>query len=134
MKYAHVFKHTHAFRMPALAVLATVTLAAPAFADAYPVSGKWGVSTSTEKGPIDCGKLRVIDFNDGQRTDTGGGVPAYRNRTVRPEGPSRYRVVDEFSTGQIGNAHVNYTLRLADDDHLEMNLQKGGLLKLRKCK
>jgi len=134
MKYAHVFKHAHAFRLPALAVLVTVTLAAPAFADAYPVSGKWGISTSTEKGPIDCGKLRVIDFNDGQRTDTGGGVPAYRNRTVRPDGTDRYRVEDVFTTGQISNAHVNYTLRKIGDDRLEMNQQKGGLLKLRKCK
>ena len=69
-----------------LATVAATALSAPAFADAYPVSGKWGVSTSSEKGPIDCGKLRVINFNDGQRTDTGGGVPAYRNRTVRPDG------------------------------------------------
>ena len=41
---------------------------------------------------------------------------------------------DEFTTGQIANAHVNYTLHKVDDDHLDMNQQKGGLLKLRKCK
>jgi hypothetical protein len=103
-------------------------------ADSYPVSGKWGVSTSSEKGPIDCGKLRVINFNGGQRTDSGGGVPAYRNRTVRPDGANRYRVEDEFTTGQIANAHVNYTLHKVDDDHLDMDQQKGGALKLRKCK
>jgi|SRR5665213_69422 len=118
----------------AIAAFASLALAAPAFADAYPVSGKWGLSTSTEKGPIDCGKLRVINFNDGQRTDSNGGVPAYRNRTVRTEGPNRYRVEDEFTSGQIANAHVNYTLHKVDDDHLEMNQQKGGMLKLRKCK
>ena len=114
--------------------LACTALAAPAFADAYPVSGKWGVSTSAEKGPIDCSKLRVITFNDGQRTDSGRGVPAFRNRTVRPDGPSRYRVVDIFTTGQIKNAHVDYTLRKVDADHLELTMQKGGLQKLRKCK
>lgn len=123
MKHALVF-----------AALAAMALSAPARADTYPVSGKWGVSTSTEKGPIDCSKLRVINFNGDQRTDTGGGVPAYRNRSVRPEGLSRHSVVDEFTTGQIRNAQVNYTLRQEDDDHLEMNLEKGGALKLRKCK
>jgi hypothetical protein len=118
----------------ALAAFATTALSASAIADAYPVSGKWGVSSSSEKGPIDCGKLRVLNFNDGQRTDSGGGVPAYRNRTVRPDGADRYRVEDEFTTGQIANAHVNYTLHKIDDDRLDMNQQKGGLLKLRKCK
>ena len=107
---------------------------APALADNYPVSGKWGVSTSNKQGPIDCSKLRVISFNGNQRTDTGGGVPAYRNRTVRPENANKYRVEDVFTTGQIANAHVNYELRLIDADHLEMNQQMGGLLKLRKCK
>ncbi|MCF8478255.1 MAG: hypothetical protein K9G60_14600 [Pseudolabrys sp.] len=118
----------------ALATLLCTVVASPAFADTYPVSGKWGLSTSGEKGPIDCSKLRVITFNDGQRTDTGGGVPAFRNRTVRAHGPSRYRVVDEFTTGQIANAQVEYTLHMIDDDHLELNMEKGGLQKLLKCK
>lgn len=120
----------------AIAALLCAALAgvAPAFADTYPVAGKWGESASAEKGPIDCKGLRVIEFKGATRTDSKGGVPAYRNRTVRPDGPSRYRVVDEFTTGQIANAHVDYTLRQADADHLEMNLQKGGMLKLRKCK
>lgn len=117
-----------------VATLACLALAAPAFADSYPVAGKWGQSTSSQKGPIDCKGLRVIAFNGNQRTDTGGGVPAYRNRTVRPDGPGNYRVVDVFSNGQISNAHVDYTLRRVDDDHLEMNMQKGGMVKLRRCK
>lgn len=118
----------------ALAVIAAAALGAPAFADSYPVSGKWGVSTSNEKGPVDCGKLRVIQFNGDQRIDSGGGVPAYRNRTVQPEGSNRFRVEDEFTTGQIANAHVDYTLHKVDDDHLDMNQESGGLLTLRKCK
>ena len=117
-----------------LATIAATALTAPAFADSYPVSGKWGVSTSTEKGPVDCSKLRVLNFNGNQRTDSGGGVPAYRNRTVRPDGADRYRVEDEFTTGQISNAHVNYTLRKIGDDRLEMNQQRGGSFQLRKCK
>ena len=109
-------------------------LATPANAGTYPVSGRWGQTASTEKAPVDCGKLRVIAFNGSQRTDSKGGVPAYRNRTVEPAGTGQYRVVDEFTTGQIGNAHVNYTLRVVDADTLEMNLEKGGTLRLRKCK
>ncbi|MDI1342671.1 MAG: hypothetical protein PSV22_01035 [Pseudolabrys sp.] len=109
-------------------------LATPAHAGTYPVAGKWGQTGSTEKAPIDCGKLRVIAFNGDQRTDSKGGVPAYRNRTVDAAGAGQYRVVDEFTTGQIGNAHVNYTLRVVDADTLEMNLEKGGTLRLRKCK
>jgi hypothetical protein len=121
---------------PALvcALLAGSLVAMPAFADTYPVTGKWGVSTSTKKGPIDCGKLRVISFNGEQRTDTGGGVPAYRNRSVTRDGANRYQVVDVFTNGMVNNGKVNYTLHLIDADHLELNLQKGGLLKLRKCK
>ena len=119
--------------LPAL-VCAAFVLALPAQAGSYPVDGKWGQSASAEKGPIDCGKLRVIAFNGGQRTDSGGGVPAYRNRTVQSSGAGQFRVVDEFSTGQIGNAHVNYTLRLVNADTLELHLEKGGTLRLRKCK
>jgi hypothetical protein len=50
-----------------------------------------------------CTSKRVIDFTGNQRTDSNGGVPAYRNQSVVPEGPSTFRVVDEFSTGQISS-------------------------------
>ena len=56
-----------------------VALAAPALADTYPVSGRWGQSASTQKGPIECHGRRVITFSGNQRRDTGGGVPSYRN-------------------------------------------------------
>lgn len=117
-----------------LAALACMALTASAFAGTYPIDGKWGQSASTEKKPIDCGNLRVIAFNGGQRTDSRGGVPAYRNRTVESTGGGQYRVVDEFTTGQIGNAKMNYTLRVVDANTVEMNLEKGGTLRLRKCK
>lgn len=118
-----------------VAALAAFVLAAtPAFADNYPISGRWGVSTSSASGPVDCAQLRVITFNGNQRTDTGSGVPTYRNRTVRPKGTTEFSVVDVFTTGQISNAHTSYTLKLIDADRVDMNQQRGGLVKLRKCK
>lgn len=116
-----------------LAVLTTVALAAPAWADDYPVSGRWGQSTSTQQGTIDCAGKRVIGFSGNQRTDSNGGVPAYRNRSVSNDGGG-YRIVDEFTTGQISNAHTTYTLRQTDSDHLEMTQQGGPTLTLQRCK
>jgi len=109
-------------------------IAAPVQAQVYPVQGRWGQSASTEKGAIDCGGRRVIEFIGDQRTDSSGGVPAFRNQSVTPEGPSSYRVVDEFTTGQISAGHTTYALRKVDDDHIEMNTQDGGSLKLQRCK
>jgi len=117
-----------------LSVLILATLAAPAFAAGYPVSGKWGQSPSTDKGPVDCSKLRVIEFNGEERTDSGGGVPAFRLRSIEPEGASSYRVVDEFTTGQISNAQAIYTLKKIDVDRIELNMTPGGLLTLQRCK
>jgi hypothetical protein len=122
---------THRLALTAFMLLA---LAAPASAGTYPISGKWGQSASTEKTPIDCSKLRVISFDGDQRTDSQSGVPAYRNRTVQSAGGGQYRVVDEFSTGQVGNAKMNYSLRVIDPETVEMLLEKGGKVRLRRCK
>lgn len=116
-----------------LIATALTMLTAPALADTYPVSGRWGQSNSSEKGPIDCSKLRVISFNGDERTDSNGGVPAYRNKSITAAG-STYRVVDEFTTGQIRNGKMNYTLTQTDADHIEINMKPGGLLKLQRCK
>jgi hypothetical protein len=107
-------------------------LVLPALADNYPVAGPWGQNTSSAEGAIDCSGKRVIAFNGNQRTDSKGGVPAYRNKSVTG-GPSRYRVVDVFSNGQVNNAQVIYTLSLVDADHIQMNLQSGGTLNLQRC-
>ena len=107
-------------------------LAAPALADSYPVSGRFG-PRANDKGTIDCSD-RVIAFEGNQRTDSNGGVPAYRNKSVTADGASRWRVVDEFTTGQISAAHTTYTLQRVDDDHIVMNLQPGGTLNLQRCK
>lgn len=110
-------------------------LATTAVAQVYPVQGRWGQSSSPEKGAIDCtDNRRVIEFIGNQRTDSNGGIPSYRNQSVRSEGPSSYRVVDEFSTGQISAGHTTYALRKIDADHIEINLQDGSSLKLQRCK
>ena len=120
-------------RTPILTALLLGALAMPAQAQVYPVEGKWGQSASTEKGAIDCTDKRVIEFSGDQRTDSNGGVPAYRNVSVASEGPSSYRIVDEFSTGQISAGRTSYTLRKVDPDHIEMN-SSGGTVTLQRCK
>src|SRR5215472_7348610 len=103
-------------RITILAAMLLSILAAPAQAQVYPVQGRWGQSASTEKGAIDCAGKRVIEFLGDQRTDSAGGVPTFRNQSVTPEGPSSYRIVDEFTTGQISAGHTTYALRKVDDD------------------
>jgi hypothetical protein len=120
-------------RKTILSAMLIGALAMPALADSYPVTGAWGPSTSSDKGVVDCAGKRVITFNGNQRQDSKGGVPAYRNKSVTPAGPSSYRIVDQFSTGQINNAQAAYTLRLVDADHIEMDMQSGGTLKLQRC-
>ncbi len=120
--------------LPAMLLCA---LAMPALADNYPVTGAWGQSASSEKGAIDCAGIRVITFNGNQRTDSKGGVPAYRNKSVTGAGSdsgagSDYRIVDVFSNGQVNDAQVAYTLRMVDTDHIEMAMQTGSL-KLQRC-
>ena len=110
-----------------------IVLAVPAFAQSYPVDGRWGQSSESAKGAIDCSNKRVITFNGNQRQDSNGGVPAYRNKTVTAEGSSSYRVVDVFTNGQVNNASVSYTLRKVDDDHIVMQQQQGGTIKLQRC-
>jgi hypothetical protein len=117
-----------------LAALTVCALASPAFAGSYPLQGKWGESKTADKNPIDCTKLRVIAFDDDQRTDTAGGVPAYRNFSVTPDGPKNWKVVDRFTNGQVRDGRVYYTLQRIDDTHAEMKLQTGGSIKLQRCK
>jgi len=117
-----------------LSAILLSAIAAPVYAQVYPVEGRWGQSASAEKGAIDCAGTRVIEFKGDQRTDSNGGVPAYRNQSVTPEGSASYRIVDEFTTGQISAGHTSYALRKIDADHIEMNMQDGGSLKLQRCK
>jgi hypothetical protein len=116
-----------------LSAALVVALSAPALAADYPVSGRWGVSTSSTKGAIDCTGKRVISFSGNQRRDSGG-IPAYRNLSVTPAEQAHYRVVDEFTNGQISAGRVYYTLVMLDADHIELQMQQGGTLKLQRCK
>ncbi len=107
---------------------------APALADSYPVSGRWGQSASTKKGPIECHGRRVITFRGEQRFDNRGGVPGYHNKSVRTDGSKRWRIVDQFTTGQIRAGSTTYTLEQIDADHIALDLQGGSTLKLQRCK
>ena len=122
--------------MRTILVAATLlaALAGTALADSYPVSGRFGESATAEKDPIDCTDKRVIAFNGDQRTDSKGGVPAYRNRTVTPDGEQRFRVVDVFTSGQIRDAQSIYTLTLVDANRIEMRLDQGSTIMLQRCK
>ena len=121
-------------RKTILTALLVTALATPVLAQTYPVSGRWGESNSSEKGPIDCtGNRRVIGFFGDQRTDSNGGVPEYRNKSVQSVGQSDYRIVDEFSNAQVSAGHTEYTLRKVDSDRIVMN-QSGTTLNLQRCK
>jgi hypothetical protein len=123
-----------AMRKTILTALLVTALATPVLAQTYPVSGRWGESNSSEKGPIDCtGNRRVIGFFGDQRTDSNGGVPEYRNKSVQSVGQSDYRIVDEFSNGQVNAGQSEYTLRKIDSDRIVMN-QSGTALNLQRCK
>ena len=49
------------------------------------------------------------------------------------ESPSSFRIVDEFSTGQIRAAHTTFVLRKVDPDHIELVMQAGAV-KFQRCK
>jgi hypothetical protein len=115
-----------------LALPLLAALAVPALADAaYPVSGKWGQSTSTRPGPVDCTGVRVVDFQGVRRFDSGGSIRDFRAVSITPSGAST-QVDEEFRTGQV-NGRNAITLRQTDADHLELAMQHGGTLKLRRC-
>lgn len=118
-----------------IALLLLGALTAPALADSYPVSGRWGESDSSKKGPIDCKGKRVITFKGEQRFDTGGGVPAYHNESVRTDGTdNRWRIVDQFTNAQVRAGSTSLTLTKVDADHIVLELQGGSMLKLQRCK
>ena len=107
---------------------------APALAQSYPVSGRWGVGSGGGDGPIDCSNKRVIEFNGSQRSDSNGSVPGYRIKSITANGQGEWRIVDQFTTGQIRNGTIGYTLRRGNANHLELDMQRGGSLKLQRCK
>lgn len=115
-----------------LTVLAASLLATPAFALSYPVSGRYGLSSETKPGPIDCSGKRVIRFDGVRRFDSNGGVPEYRIFDIVQNGAANFRITEQFATAQI-NSRMKYTLRLVDSDRIELAMSPGGTLKLKRC-
>ena len=113
------------------AIVSLPIIAGLAVAQSYPVSGKWTYEDKAGEGPApECGR-RYMEFAGERRFDTGGGVPDYRIRSVTRNGED-YRVVDEFNTGQI-RARVDYSIRIVDNDRIELQLPQGKSVKLRRC-
>jgi hypothetical protein len=112
--------------------LTAACVATPALAITYPVSGSWTVSTESKPGPVDCTGERIIRFDPFRRFDSGGGVPDYRVIDLVHEGDTAFRITEEFNTGQI-KARLRYTLHLIDPDRIELAMERGGTLKLKRC-
>jgi hypothetical protein len=113
------------------AIVSLPIIAGFAVAASYPVSGKWTYENTDGEGPApECGK-RTMEFVGERRFDKGGGVPDYRNLSVLRNG-AEYRLLDEFNTGQI-RARLDYTMRLVDNDHIELKLPHGKTIILRRC-
>jgi hypothetical protein len=113
----------------ACALIGFLMAASAARAD-YPVSGKWSYDNPSGPPAAACG-TRTMEFLGQRRIDKGGGVPEYRNVSVAGTAPS-YRVVDEFFTVQI-RGRMAYTLRMIDDDHIEIVSERSGRIRLRRC-
>lgn len=114
------------------AAFGLLTVTAVAVADSYPISGKWTYDNPDAEGPADdCGK-RYMSFEGVLRRDTVGGVSSFRNFSVEQIGNKSYRIIDQFDNAMI-NARQTYTLRLIDDDHIEIDPQTGPAVALRRC-
>jgi hypothetical protein len=118
-----------------LALIAAIvaSTAGVAHADTYPVSGTWTYDNASAKGPAkECGQ-KVMRFQGNIRRDTGTSVPEYKNISIDKRGATTWYVIDDFYTLQIRGRMI-YTLRLIDEDHIEIELEKGGkTFLLRRC-
>jgi len=107
-------------------------LAVPSIAATYPIAGRWTYENASAAGPAQTCGSSFMEFRGAQRYDTEGGVSRYRNVDVSGARPS-WRVVDEFFNVQI-RGRLTYTLRLIDDDHIELSLVGSGKrILLRRC-
>jgi hypothetical protein len=117
-------------------LLSLIALASPtgwAGAADYPVSGRWTYQDAAAPGPArDC-REPAMEFRGAERLDSGGGVPAYRNKRIEQDSATSYRVVDEFNNVQT-RGQTSYTLRIPDQDHLKLDYDQGGRsVMLRRC-
>jgi hypothetical protein len=118
------------FTLTAVAIIAAT---AAARAETFPVSGTWTYERANEAGAAkECG-LRIMRFDGELRHDTGSGAPEYRNRSVAQTGTGTWRVVDDFYN-MLQRGRVAYTLRVVDNDHIELQFEMGGRVSLlRRC-
>jgi hypothetical protein len=114
-----------------LTVTALASSVGVAAAD-YPVSGRWTYEQASDPGPAKTCAGRTMEFRGAQRLDTGSGVPQYRNVSVNRSSSSQFAVVDEFFNVQI-RGRVEYVLRIIDKDHIELQMQRGKTVALRRC-
>ena len=114
------------------ALIAGASLGAPAFADSYPVSGRWTFNDASGQGPAAACTGRIMTFSGNMRSDTGGGIHEYKNKSATQVGDRLYQIVDTFYNGQTWG-FANYQLRLPDGDHIEISSAKDGSAKLRRC-
>jgi hypothetical protein len=115
-----------------LAALAVVLAAGAAYADIFPVTGKWTYDNPEEPGPAKVCGSRTMRFQGEQRFDTVGSASDLRNVSVVQSGLQSYQVVDEFFNAMI-RGRVYYTLSILDPDHIEIKLDQGGTFLLRRC-
>jgi hypothetical protein len=109
-----------------------LTLALPALAG-YPLTGKWTYDDVDGKGPAKICSKRQMEFAGEQRFDSEGGVHAYRNVRVEPNGAETWRITDEFVNGQV-RGRVTFTVTRADEDHINIKMAMGnGNFRLRRC-
>lgn len=98
----------------------------------YPVSGKWTYDNPTAQGAAETCGPRYMSFDGVMRRDTAGGVSSFRNFSVDQIGNTHYKIVDMFDNAMI-SARQTYTLRIVDNDHIELALQAGPVIALRRC-
>jgi hypothetical protein len=119
----------------ALTFFALCTSAALAYAAVtYPVSGQWGEMKPGDQGAVDCAGRHIITFNGDQRTDSSGGVRAFRIYSSEPHGSGEFLIVDQFANGQVRSGRTTFTLKTINKDRIELRQQGGHVLTLQRCK
>lgn len=121
------------FSTLALAAVSLIAVGTPAHA-IFPVSGAWTYDNASQPGrATHCGK-RVMHFNGMMRYDTETAARNYRNLSASKVGRETWVLVDQFTTNLVVLGQVHYTLRLVDEDHIVIRLDKGGATwMLRRC-
>ena len=117
-----------------LVLAGAISIAPGAFAQsAYPVSGTWTYDNASESGATKrCGP-RQMKFEGFVRFDTQTAVPEYRNLSIEKTGATTWHIVDQVYT-VVALGKVYYTLRLVDNDHITISLDRGGAnWLLRRC-